>query len=300
MDNGNVMLPTVLLVEDSPDDAFLLRLALEQIPGGGAFRVRHVETLDAAFAVLWSKQVDVVLLDLALPDSFGLGTLELLLGEAPHTPVVVLTGLADDEAAVQAVAMGAQDYIVKGVESASIARTLHQAIVRHRHETTGAAGELAMAYRTTHDPLTGLPNRFLFVDRLHQSVARARRYREPVGLLTLRLCSAPWNGEGRESETREAVLRETARRLQARTRRSDTVARIEDQMFAVLLERAHSRRAVGGHLQALLQALELPVSCEGSRVSVRTKPGLAFCPEDGGDGDALLHAALSDAMLAHG
>src|SRR5262245_13534319 len=125
-------LHTVLLVEDNPDDATLLALNLSKDVDGTAFEVKHVQTVDAALALLWSSKIDIVLLDLALPDSFGMGTLEMIVGAAPNTPVVVLTGLADDEAAVQACALGAQDYIVKGTATSEMTRALRQALARHQ------------------------------------------------------------------------------------------------------------------------------------------------------------------------
>jgi len=281
---------TVLLVEDNPDDATLLAMHLSNEVDGGRFEVKHVQTVDAALALLWSTRIDIVLLDLALPDSFGMGTLEMIVGAAPTTPVVVLTGLADDEAAVQACALGAQDYIVKGAATADMTRALRQALARHHLERGDA--EPTTAFRTTHDSLTGLPNRFLFMDRLNNAVARARRYRDPLGLLTLRLWAAGESNSGDWS--REAVAAEMARRLRSRTRRSDTLARIEPDMFAVILERAQDKEAVRQHLGGLVKALEAPVPWSGSRISFRIQPGLAFCPQDAGDTESLLQVAVAD------
>jgi GGDEF domain-containing protein len=85
-----------------------------------------------------------------------------------------------------------------------------------------------------------------------------------------------------------------ARRLRARTRRSDTLARIESDMFAVILERAEDKNAVRGHLGGLVKALEAPVPWSGSRITVRIQPGLAFCPHDAGDTESLLQVAVAD------
>src|SRR6266540_3529864 len=91
----------ILLVEDSRSDARLLEATLQDA-GVHRFKLTHVERLDEALAALGDGGVDVVLLDLHLPDSQGLDTLAQLKREQPGVPVVVLTGLDDEELAVRA------------------------------------------------------------------------------------------------------------------------------------------------------------------------------------------------------
>jgi signal transduction histidine kinase len=115
-----------LLVEDNPGDARLLR---EMLPEG--FSLTHVERLDAAIAAAAGHEV--VLLDLSLPDGHGLETFRRFHAAAPEVAVLVLTALADDEAAVQAVREGAQDWLVKGrVDAEGLGRALRYAIERNR------------------------------------------------------------------------------------------------------------------------------------------------------------------------
>ena len=109
----------VLLVEDNPGDADLIR---EMLPERGpvSFTILRASRLSEALDVLRTRDVDVVLLDLGLPDSTGLDTLRVLQPAAPNIPIIVLTGNADDEQAVAAIGEGAQDYLVKGRESAGV------------------------------------------------------------------------------------------------------------------------------------------------------------------------------------
>ena len=103
----------ILLVEDNLADAELI----EEILADANFLkyvVAAVERLSEALKLLKKKQFDVILLDLSLPDSHGLNTLERVVLAAPDLPVLVLTGLTDRELAVKAVRQGAQDYLVKG------------------------------------------------------------------------------------------------------------------------------------------------------------------------------------------
>ncbi len=95
----------------------------------------HVERLDIAIQYLSNDRFDVVLLDLSLPDSFGLETLKKLQALAPDIPVVVLTGADDRDLALQAMAIGAQDYLVKDQLSAPLLeRAIRYAIERKKAE----------------------------------------------------------------------------------------------------------------------------------------------------------------------
>ncbi len=123
----------ILLIEDSPDDAFLIQEMLAQ--AGREFELARADRLSTGLARLAEDGVDVVLLDLGLPDSQGLKTFVKVCAQAPDVPIVVLTGLDDEELAVEAVAQGAQDYLVKGqVEGHLLARAIRYAIERKRME----------------------------------------------------------------------------------------------------------------------------------------------------------------------
>jgi signal transduction histidine kinase len=133
----------LLLVEDNPGDARLIRHHLRS-DTRGAFAspsVTHVETLDAALDRLRSTTFDLVLLDLGLADSRGIETLErlndLIEGDddVSPLPVVVLTGLTDDETALEAIQQGAQDYLLKDhLEAELLERAVRYALERHRQE----------------------------------------------------------------------------------------------------------------------------------------------------------------------
>ena len=123
----------VLLVEDNDDDALLIRESLS----GTALEIDRAERLSTALARLNSGTFDAVLLDLSLPDAWGLDTISRLRRGAAAVPIVVLTGLNDEEIAMRAVEEGAQDYLFKGqADGHLLARSLRYAIQRHRAEET--------------------------------------------------------------------------------------------------------------------------------------------------------------------
>jgi DNA-binding response OmpR family regulator len=126
----------VLLVEDNPGDADLVRLALEEGAEAGAFELDHVARLSAALArVAEPTPPDVILLDLSLPDASGLDGLRRLNEAAPDIPVVVLTGSSSGEIGPTAIQAGAQDYLIKGADAALVPRALRYAIERHERAT---------------------------------------------------------------------------------------------------------------------------------------------------------------------
>src|SRR5438270_3450847 len=125
---------TVLLVEDNPGDARLILELLGEVQAQ-AFDLERVDRLDDALARLAHSGVDVVLLDLGLPDSQGLDTFVRARRGAPNEPIVVISGIDDEELALEAVRSGAQDYLVKGrIEGDLLARVIRYAIERKRAE----------------------------------------------------------------------------------------------------------------------------------------------------------------------
>ena len=125
---------TVLLIEDNQGDARLLR---EMFREGGACNTRltHVACMSDAEVQLAVPVVDVILLDLGLPDAQGLSAVRRAHAAAPKIPLVVLTGLDDDSTALQALQEGAQDYLVKGqLDTRGLLRALRYAIERKTME----------------------------------------------------------------------------------------------------------------------------------------------------------------------
>ena len=123
---------TVLLIEDNPGDARLIRELLNEVRAA-AFRLKWVTGLADGLVSLEHESVDVVLLDLMLPDSRGMETFYAIRGAFPRVPVVVLSGLVDEDVALMAVREGAQDYLVKGsVDGHLLIRAIGYAIERHQ------------------------------------------------------------------------------------------------------------------------------------------------------------------------
>jgi len=131
----------VLLIEDNPGDA---RLILEMLEESGAdeFVVDRVDRLSTALERMTAHAPDAVLLDLDLPDSSRLETFSQIYAQSPQTPIVVLTGLDNEDAGIEAVRAGAQDYLVKGmISGTALIRVLRYGIERKRAEEALRASE---------------------------------------------------------------------------------------------------------------------------------------------------------------
>lgn len=127
----------LLIVEDDPEDARLLQLMLYQA-APGLFEETVAARLADALEYLRTTQFDLILADLDLPDSRGLATFLQVRAHAAETPVIVLSGLADEKTAVAALRKGAEDYLMKGeANGGHIARTLRHTVEKHHQRTTG-------------------------------------------------------------------------------------------------------------------------------------------------------------------
>jgi signal transduction histidine kinase/DNA-binding NarL/FixJ family response regulator len=142
----------VLLIEDNLGDARLLTEVLRDVPGR-PFELVHASLVSSALEQLNRENFEAILLDLSLPDGQGFGVLRRLLDVAPSIPVLVLTGLKDEQMALNALSAGAQDYLVKGSHDGDfISRAIRYAIQRKELlERTRALRDIDQAITSTLD-----------------------------------------------------------------------------------------------------------------------------------------------------
>jgi PAS domain S-box-containing protein len=155
----------LLLIEDNPGDVRLIREMLAEAKDI-AFQLEFADCLSTGLEQLAKAEVDLILLDLSLPDSLGLETFHKTYDQASGVPIVVLSGSDDEDLAMSAVQAGAQDYLVKGqVDSHLLARAIQYAIERERGRKErlhllareqAARAETVQAEQRFHDILQGL------------------------------------------------------------------------------------------------------------------------------------------------
>jgi len=404
----------LLLVEDDPGAAALLRSMFNERRSPGT-EFTHAGHMSAAEEHLAKHAVDVILLDLGLPDAEGLEAVRRIRAAAPRTPLVVLTGLDDDSLALQALQEGAQDYLIKGqIEPRGVLRALRYAVERKsieeelfqekqhaqvmlncigeavvctdtrgnitflnlvaknmsgwswqeaagrpmaetlrivdatsrmtidnpmaiatanrsvqlpsnciliRHDgveipiedsgssiyhrdghTAGAvivfhdvsavrAMSLELTYSAQHDYLTGLPNRLLLNDRIHQAIAQAPRHKKQVALLFLDLDGFKHINDSLGHPIGDKLLQSIARRLVNCVRASDTVSRQGGDEFVVLLSEADQWEDIAIAARRMLHAVAEVHSVDQHDLHVTTSIGVSVFPDDGLDAETLIRNA---------
>lgn len=217
----------VLLIEDDPDYALGIgqRLANES---SHVFRLQYAKTLQAGLDHLLKSGVDVILLDLLLPDSRGLDTFLRISAQAPETPIVILTVFGDEALALEVVGKGAQDYLPKGeVDGHTITRVITYAIERHRMQS-------ALRSLSLIDELTGLYNRRGFLRLADQHLKLAHRTKRGSLLVFADVDNLKQINDTFGHQEGDAALVHTAEILRASFRASDVIARIGGDEFAIL------------------------------------------------------------------
>ncbi len=285
------LIQAILLVEDNLGDARLLR---EMFDGQGAHfgELTHVDCMNAAEKHLAEHTVDIILLDLGLPDAQGLGAIRRTRAVAPDVPLVVLTGLDDESMAVQALQHGAQDYLIKGqIETRALLRALRYAIERKAMESAALAMARQMAHAAEHDALTGLPNRMLLNDRVSQAIIAAPHHMKKVAVLFLELDGFKHINDSLGHPIGDKLLQSIANRLVECARDSDTVSRQGGDEFVVLLSEVEQAEDAAIAARRMLQTVAECYSIDRHDLHVTASVGVSVYPDDGLDAETLIKNA---------
>jgi len=239
---GDVTSWNILLVEDDLDFANILkiRLSKERNP---SLAITICPSLEEALESLRIDNHDLILLDLMLPDSSGIETFSKIKAEARHKPVVIMTGLDNDQVAIDAVRRGAEDYLVKSdISSRFLTRIIHHAIDRHRIKeklasVTGRLKEtnLRLEKMALLDPLTELFNRRGLQQALTRELQLGLREGHSLLALLLDIDNFKHINDSLGHPVGDILLKEIAKKIKESVRGSDHVARIGGDEFILLL-----------------------------------------------------------------
>jgi len=277
----------VLLVEDNDVDAQLTQDLLSEW-SIEEFQITRAKTLGEGLTLLNRERFDAVLLDLSLPDAFGLPTVRQVHAASPTIPVVVLSGVSDQSLALQAVQQGAQDYLVKGQGHPELlARAVRYAIERKRSEER-------LTYLAQYDHLTGLVNRSLFRDRLVQAMARGKRMQQPIGLMLLDLDRFKAVNDTFGHDMGDELLKAVSERLKTCVREVDTVARMGGDEFTIILEGASSEQNILVVAKRITESIATAFELKGHHISIGVSIGITIYPHD----DHLIDELLKHADMA--
>lgn len=153
------------------------------------------------------------------------------------------------------------------------------------------ANHRAITHIALHDPLTELPNRRLFNERLEYTLAQKQRQRAPFALISVDMNKFKPINDQYGHKAGDEVLREVGRRLQQSVRKEDTVARFGGDEFQILLPSTCSREDAELVAQKLHAELQQPFHHHGNTLEISASLGIGFYPDDGESAEALLKAA---------
>lgn len=274
----------LLLVEDSASDRdFLVECLSRQ--GTEELSLVHAERLAEALELLGSRDFDVVLLDLDLPDASGLAGVEAIQQIDNELPIILLSSEHDEQFAISAVHRGVQDYLVKWEgDGRLISRSIRYAVERKRTESH-------LQFLAQYDPLTGVGNRQHFSEQLSKASGRAEREGHKLALLFLDLDNFKDVNDAMGHDVGDELLVQLSRRLRAALRVGDTLARMGGDEFAVLCENVTDIDAIDMLARKVVTAIAEPFDLKHRRLFVTGSVGITLYPNDGRDGGKLVKNA---------
>ncbi|HET8979668.1 MAG TPA: GGDEF domain-containing response regulator [Solirubrobacteraceae bacterium] len=276
----------VLLVQDDPRATMMISEMLRAVWSAGLIISQAHSVADATQELL-DHGATCVLLDLA-GDPAPVASVQQLSGAAPHTPIIVLVERDDEDFGVEAVRSGAQDVLVKSeLTAAALGRAARLAIERKRSEA-------ALALQALHDPLTALPNRALFLDRLRVALDRSRRTGVPVVVMFLDVDGFKAINDTHGHSAGDLVLTVLAGRFGRLLRPMDTVARFGGDEFTFLFEGLESEQEAALVAQRISESARQPLAIGDSQMSIAVSIGVAIV----GDPEAALEETVRRADTA--
>jgi diguanylate cyclase (GGDEF)-like protein len=279
----------VMIVDDEPIMMEVVQAFLEDA-GYGNFLT--TDNSNEALALMLKERPDVLLLDLIMPGKSGFDLLSEIRSEPVlrYLPVIVLTAASDPDTKLQALELGATDFLSKPVDPSELSLRLRNALAFKAYQDQ-------LAYN---DGLTGLPNRQLFLERLEWTLRLARRHSKQSALLQVGLDRFKQINDTIGHEMGDEALKAVSKRLSATLRESDTLSMLDDREDGVSLSRLAGDEFMVlvseiGHAEdasviarRLLDAMKAPLMLGGHELFVTISVGISMYPHDGESSSQLL------------
>ena len=258
------------------------------------FNCEAAASAEEALTLLEAKTFNLVISDIQMSGISGLDLVPRILSRSPDTVVVMASGEQGIESAIEAMRVGAFDYITKPLELRHVQAVVHRALTHqklladkrlyenHLEEMvqTRTAEVERLAY---YDSLTDLPNRALFANRTEQALNNARHNRETVGLLLVSLDRFKKINDTLGHATGDLLLQEVAIRLRDRVRAGDTIARLGGDEFALLVNHVQGTEDLAELAREILTALKPSIELLAHELYVNASIGIGVFPADGPD-----------------
>ena len=286
---------TIFMVDDEPITMEVVQVFLEE---AGYRNFVLIENSSEAIAALERRRPDLLLLDLIMPKVSGFDILKAVRAhpKLKHLPVIVLTSSSDNQDKLVALDLGATDFLAKPVDSSELR-------LRVRNTLAAKAYLDQLAF---YDPLTKLPNRHLFMERLEWSLKAARRNGEKLALLNIELDQFNKISDTLGLLAGDGLLRQLTQRIQEVVRGIDFLGHFEiDEdipgnlfhfdggVFTLLLQRILSEQNAALVAQRMLEVIRAPLLAENTEIYLTASIGIATYPTEDVDSVHMLQLASS-------
>jgi diguanylate cyclase (GGDEF)-like protein len=293
--SGPILEASILIVDDLESNVVLLEKLLRN---AGYSKLQTTTDPYAVCDLHRLHHFDLILLDLKMPGKDGFAVMGELkaMDAAGYAPILAVT--VDPKLRLRALSSGAKDFIAKPFELTELFSRIHNMLEVRLLYKALAKSVCDMKSIALHDELTGLPNRRLLMDRMHQAGMASARFGNQVAVMFLDLDQFKEVNDRFGHEAGDLLLQQIAGRMQACLREGDSVSRIGGDEFVILLE-ALSPLRLEAAAQAqrvahkMLVALEQPYNLHGLILNSTASIGVVLFSDNTLDSDALLKMADS-------
>jgi len=264
----------ILIVEDDEDDYILLQELLIDAIGNSA-SITWADDFKSAQTKIVSEDFDFYFLDNRLGAELGLDLIAKIKQQFETAPpIIMLSGIDDHQTDLDAMAKGADDYLVKSE------LTAHLLERTFRYSLKSKGLETKLAKLAHFDSLTGLYNRSLFNELLVKIIEQSKRSSHKFALVTLDLDNFKFINDNYGHPAGDQLLTKIARRLKRVTRSSDVVARLGGDEFSLLLKDVKNDSDFVKLVENVMAAFQEPIQVDSKSVSVTTSAGVSIFPTD--------------------
>jgi len=272
----------ILLVDKNNESARRLDLALCSGASTCPYRTELAQTISQANARMNQKKFHLVMINDAIENETSLYQLMESICPDTSVPIIIVGDESNEQKAIEAVSFGAQDYLIKPKiwDTPYLKRAIRHAIVRHELKSKLALAQNRHQHLAYYDPLTQLPNRQLFFDRISQAVNQSKRNHSQFALLFIDLDNFKTINDRYGHGAGDEVLRIVAQRLSHGIRESDTVARLGGDEFTIILNQVHDANKTTSIVNELLKTLRKPISYGQHELKTSASIGISVYPKD--------------------
>ncbi len=281
----------ILFVEDNPGD---IRLVREMLIAADEERIElsFVSRVGEVTARLAQGGIDVILLDLNLPDANGLSAVEWIHRDYPEIPLVVLSSVIDEELAMASLQAGAQDFLVKGmINGPLLTRSIFYAIKRKDLEDQ-------LLFSLHHDSLTGLYNRKFLISELERAIRRSQSAGGKFAVLLLDLSRFKSINDTYGHGVGDSLLIEVGRILSDLLEPGMILSRMGGDEFGFILPSPGEGDDVGRFARKIRENLCRVHTIDSIEIDLDLVIGISLYPDDGTSAEDMVRKAARALDLA--